>query len=91
MCSDQARAILKQPLWLRWISLCQSPLLPLVPGVAGAMAPATPGTSGSSGDWHNEIHLNHSGCFKIARAWSEHIEAVLGGVKTVEPAARRRN
>jgi len=55
------------------------------------LAPATPGTSGSSGDWHNEIHLNHSGCFKIARAWSEHIEAVLGGVKTVEPAARRRN
>lgn len=53
------------------------------------LAPATPGTSGSSGDWHNEIHLNHSGCFKIARAWSEHIEAVLSGVKTAEPARRR--
>ncbi|MET0518932.1 MAG: hypothetical protein ABW005_08870 [Burkholderiaceae bacterium] len=41
------------------------------------LALATPGSSGSSGDWHNEIHLNHSGCFKIARAWSEHIQNVL--------------
>ena len=46
------------------------------------LALAAPGSTGISGDWHNEIHLNHSGCFKIARAWSEHIEAVLGG----EPA-----
>jgi len=46
------------------------------------LALAAPGSTGISGDWHNEIHLNHSGCFKIARAWSEHIEAVLSG----EPA-----
>ena len=43
------------------------------------IAPAALGSSGISGDWHNEIHLNHSGCFKIARAWSLHIEAVLNG------------
>jgi len=43
------------------------------------IAPAALGSSGISGDWHNEIHLNHSGCFKIARAWSLHIEAVLSG------------
>ena len=41
------------------------------------LALAAPGSSGSSGDWHNEIHLNHSGSFKIARAWSEHIQNVL--------------
>ncbi len=41
------------------------------------LALATPGSSGSSGDWHNEIHLNHSGSFKIARAWSEHVQNVL--------------
>ena len=41
------------------------------------LALATPGSSGSSGDWHNEIHLNHSGSFKIARAWGEHIKNVL--------------
>lgn len=45
------------------------------------LAPATPGSSGSSGDWHNEIHLNHSGSFKIARAWSEQITQVLSGTK----------
>ena len=44
------------------------------------------GSSHSShGDWHDEIHLNHSGCLKIARAWSEDIESVLNGVKRVEP------
>jgi len=43
------------------------------------LALAAPGSSGNSGDWFNEIHLNHSGCFKIARAWSEHIEGVLNG------------
>jgi len=43
------------------------------------LALATPGSSGSSGDWHNEIHLNHSGSFKIARAWSEQITQVLRG------------
>jgi hypothetical protein len=41
------------------------------------LALAAPDATGVSGDWHNEIHLNHSGCFKIARAWSEHIQAVL--------------
>ncbi len=41
------------------------------------LALATPGAVGNSGDWVNEIHLNHSGCFKISRAWSEQIEAVL--------------
>ncbi|MDC8784845.1 hypothetical protein [Roseateles koreensis] len=54
------------------------------------LAPATPGSSGSSGDWHNEIHLNHSGCFKIARAWSEHVEAVLSGAHTAAPVKRSR-
>ncbi|HEY1089727.1 MAG TPA: hypothetical protein VGE47_01410 [Burkholderiaceae bacterium] len=43
------------------------------------LAPSTPGTTGISGDWHNEIHLNHSGCFKLGRAWSEAIETVLIG------------
>jgi hypothetical protein len=60
-----------------------------------AMSPATPsppapGSTGISGDWHNEIHLNHSGCFKIARAWSEHIEAVLEGRHLVQPAPTGR-
>lgn len=49
------------------------------------IAPAALGTSGISGDWHNEIHLNHSGCFKIARAWSTHIEAVLSGKPLTVP------
>lgn len=48
------------------------------------IAPAALGTSGISGDWHNEIHLNHSGCFKIARAWSTQIEAVLSGRPLVQ-------
>ena len=50
------------------------------------IAPAAPGSSGISGDWHNEIHLNHSGCFKIARAWSTPIEAVLSGKPLVVAA-----
>jgi len=41
------------------------------------LALATPGSGGSSGDWHNEIQLNHSGSFKIARAWSDHIRNVF--------------
>ncbi|MDT9001877.1 hypothetical protein RQP53_21550 [Paucibacter sp. APW11] len=45
------------------------------------LANALPGSSGVSGDWHNEIHLNHSGCFKIGRAWSEHVGAVLSKQK----------
>ena len=55
------------------------------------IAPAAPGSSGISGDWHNEIHLNHSGCFKIARAWSTHIEAVLSGkpLETATPVKGR--
>lgn len=55
------------------------------------LALATPGSTGISGDWHNEIHLNHSGCFKIARAWSEHIESMLDGPKpATAPAPRGR-
>jgi len=50
------------------------------------IAPAALGSSGISGDWHNEIHLNHSGCFKIARAWSLHIEAVLSGKPLIAAA-----
>ena len=53
------------------------------------LALAAPGSTGISGDWHNEIHLNHSGCFKIARAWSEAIEMVLEG-KHLIPAATGR-
>ncbi len=53
------------------------------------LALAAPGSTGISGDWHNEIHLNHSGCFKIARAWSEHIEMVLEG-KHLLPAPTGR-
>jgi len=41
------------------------------------LALANPASVGSSGDWHNEIQLNHSGSFKIARAWSEHIRTVF--------------
>lgn len=58
----------------------QYPGLHVFDSTAVPLALATPGSSGISGDWHNEIHLNHSGCFKIARAWSEHIERVLSGV-----------
>ncbi|MFO1226930.1 hypothetical protein [Roseateles sp.] len=54
------------------------------------LALAAPGSTGISGDWHNEIHLNHSGCFKIARAWSEHIEAVLEGRHLIQPAPTGR-
>ncbi|MCV2350705.1 hypothetical protein [Paucibacter sp. Y2R2-4] len=68
----------------------QFPGLHVFDSTAVPLAPATPGSSGSSGDWHNEIHLNHSGCFKIARAWSENIEDVLNGVKHVEPSNGRR-
>ncbi|MFO0123193.1 MAG: hypothetical protein ACK520_12095, partial [Inhella sp.] len=55
------------------------------------IAPAALGSSGISGDWHNEIHLNHSGCFKIARAWSVHIETVLSGkpLVTAPPTSGR--
>lgn len=55
----------------------QYPGLHVFDSTAVPLALATPGSSGSSGDWYNEIHLNHSGSFKIARAWSEHIQNVL--------------
>jgi len=48
------------------------------------------GSTGISGDWHNEIHLNHSGCFKIARAWSEAIELVLEGKHLIQPTTGRK-
>lgn len=54
------------------------------------LALAAPGSTGISGDWHNEIHLNHSGCFKIARAWSEHIEMVLDGKHLIQPTTGRK-
>ena len=41
------------------------------------LALAVPGASGSSGDWLNEIHLNHSGCMKLAGAWAEQIQAAM--------------
>ncbi|QPF71778.1 hypothetical protein G8A07_01750 [Roseateles sp. DAIF2] len=65
----------------------QFPGLQVFDSTAVPLALATPGTTGISGDWHNEIHLNHSGCFKIGRAWSEHIERVLRG----EPAHQAGN
>ncbi|MBV8470446.1 MAG: hypothetical protein JOY60_11390 [Burkholderiaceae bacterium] len=43
------------------------------------LAQAVPGASGSSGDWQNEVHLNHSGCMKLAGAWAEQIQGVLAG------------
>lgn len=39
--------------------------------------PAAPGSSGESGDWINEIHLNRSGCRKLAVPWAKAIEAVI--------------
>ena len=39
--------------------------------------PAAPGSSGESGDWLNEIHLNRSGCRKLAVPWAKAIEAVI--------------
>ncbi|MDM4768324.1 hypothetical protein [Pelomonas sp. SE-A7] len=57
----------------------QFPHLHVFDSTSVPLATATPGSSGVSGDWHNEIHLNHSGSFKIARAWSEAIENVLVG------------
>lgn len=38
---------------------------------------AQPGALGESGDWLNEIHLNRTGCRKVARAWSDAIERAL--------------
>jgi hypothetical protein len=39
--------------------------------------PAAPGSSGESGDWINEIHLNRSGCRKLAVPWAKAIEKVI--------------
>lgn len=61
-----------------------STAVPLAP-VSAAHNASRGGSGNSHGDWHDEIHLNHSGCFKLARAWSADIEAVLDGVKRVEP------
>lgn len=67
------------------------PGLHVFDSTAVPLALAAPGSAGISGDWHNEIHLNHSGCFKIARAWSEHIERVLSGEPAVvAPAPKLR-
>jgi hypothetical protein len=41
------------------------------------VVPADAASEGDSGDWINEIHLNKSGCRKVAEAWSPRIEAVL--------------
>lgn len=71
----------------------QFPNLQVFDSTQVPIAPAALGSSGISGDWHNEIHLNHSGCFKIARAWSQHIEAVLSGkplVAATPPTGRGR-
>lgn len=66
------------------------PNLHVFDSTAVPLAVAGVGSTGISGDWHDEIHLNHSGCFKIARAWSEHIEAVLEGRPTEPPAPTKR-
>jgi hypothetical protein len=42
-----------------------------------ALNQAQPGSTGESGDWINEIHLNKSGCRKVADAWAPRIEMVL--------------
>ena len=69
----------------------QFPGLFVFDSTAVPLAAAAPGASGISGDWHNEIHLNHSGCLKIGRAWSEHIEQVLttGGLVVETPPSGR--
>ena len=66
------------------------PALFVFDSTAVPLALAAPGSTGISGDWHNEIHLNHSGCFKIARAWSEAIEMVLEGKHLIQPAPGRK-
>ncbi len=42
-----------------------------------AVVPAAHGSSGASGDWINEIHLNRSGCAKLAVPWAAEIERVI--------------
>ncbi len=69
----------------------QFPGLFVFDSTAVPLASATPGASGISGDWHNEIHLNHSGCLKIGSAWSAHIDEVLttGGIVVATPPTGR--
>ena len=65
------------------------PNLQVFDSTAVPLAPANQASTSSSGDWHNEIHLNHSGSFKIARAWAEPMEMVLAGIKPAEPPKKR--
>jgi hypothetical protein len=65
------------------------PNLHVFDSTAVPLSPANQSSTSSSGDWHNEIHLNHSGSFKIARAWAEPVEMVLSGIKPAEPPKKR--
>ena len=65
------------------------PNLHVFDSTAVPLAPANQASTSSSGDWHNEVHLNHSGSFKIARAWAEPVEMVLAGIKPAEPPKKR--
>ena len=65
------------------------PNLHVFDSTAVPLAPANQASTSSSGDWHNEIHLNHSGSSKIARAWAEPVEMVLAGIKPAEPPKKR--
>jgi len=53
------------------------PALQVFDSTAVPLAAAATAATGSSGDWHDEIHLNHSGALKLGRAWSEAIGRVL--------------
>lgn len=66
------------------------PGLHVFDSTAVPLALAAPGSTGISGDWHNEIHLNHSGSFKIGRAWSDAIDAVFNKPVKPPPAPGRR-
>ncbi len=43
-----------------------------------ALEQAQADSKGESGDWINEIHLNKSGCRKVADGWAPRIELVVG-------------
>ena len=62
MCSDHARPIFRQPLWLRWISLCQSPLMPLAPGAAAANGTAVESNTNSPGNCSLSAISDFSSC-----------------------------
>lgn len=53
------------------------PALHFFDTTAIAVTPAAPDSSGESGDWINEIHLNRSGCQKLAVPWATSIEKVI--------------